>query len=533
MASIFEELMAGSKEITLRETPSLRESIAPSQSIKKINVEKLKVESMKILEEEELGALDQGFATSFDANPEDDADKDSSDEVVLVIDPELPADEDVPEDAAENLIGDKIYKCPVCGANYACDCDGKAVEKNEDGTPKECPVCGDDSEQLLVGEIAPADKDNGENVNQEPVKEESEDDEDKEEDNKKDDEDEKDDGEDNKKEDEEDDKDLKEESLKEGVDDKTEHKKDPWQTMDYLTYKCMRKVIDEKGFDAFDSDEDFVDEVVSCVEAEWEAEWEDADTEEAPKESYIRSLVRQDMNTARQIAFRLADKKGMEKGLKKLRQADADKEAPAEKPNRRPDKDFDWLKKKKEESIKEDDDVEETEVEDTFDFTPEVAPKKDGSAVNVDTDTVNIYFDEKKFESLIAQVIKENYKGSPEFKVRRVSAIKDNLRIDYVVRESKSSITRGSMIAEGFTPKARRFTLKFKDKGVFTESFTRKPIMTVECIRIKNNFIPTGLKYDYKTKVNESLYRVVGSVGTEKHPRKETFSADYGDEYVF
>ena len=526
MASIFEELMAGSKEITLRETPSLRESIAPSQSIKKINVEKLKVESMKILEEEELGDLDQGFAASFDANPEDDADKDSSDEVVLVIDPELPADEDVPEDAAENLIGDKIYKCPVCGANYACDSDGEAVEKNEDGTPKECPVCGDDSEQLLVGEIAPADKDNGESVDQKPVKEESEDDEDddedKEEDNKKDDEDE---------DKEEEDKDLKEESLKEGVDDKTEkegvddkteHKKDPWQTMDYLTYKCMRKVIDEKGFDAFDSDEDFVDEVVSCVEAEWEDEWKDDDTEEAPKESYIRSLVRQDMNTARQIAFRSADKKGMEKGLKKLRQTDAAKEAPAEKPNRRPDKDFDWLKKKKEESIKEDDDVEETEVEDTFDFTPEVAPKRDGSAVNVDTDTVNIYFDEKKFESLIAQVIKENYKGSPEFKVRRVSAIKDNLRIDYVVRESKSSITRGSMIAEGFTPKARRFTLEFKDKGVFTESFTRKPIMTVECIRIKNNFIPTGLKYDYKTKVNESLYRVVGSVG-----------ADYGDKYTF
>lgn len=78
---------------------------------------------------------------------------DIEDDVVVVIDPELP--EDAGEEGAEDLppveeyVGDFTYRCPVCGNTFI------TADEMHDGD--ECPVCGDfPSEFELVGEIAPA-----------------------------------------------------------------------------------------------------------------------------------------------------------------------------------------------------------------------------------------------------------------------------------------------------------------------------------------------------------------------------------------
>lgn len=94
------------------------------------------------------------------------------------------------EDAKQELIGQNICKCGVCGANYVCDCEEKtsedllvadeddfeedlsesflfsedldntdAIEDDSDECDMECPVCGADDNQIVVGEIAPIDTD--------------------------------------------------------------------------------------------------------------------------------------------------------------------------------------------------------------------------------------------------------------------------------------------------------------------------------------------------------------------------------------
>ena len=119
------------------------------KQIPKIAKSKLKVES--------LGFMEDAEEDVFDFTPED--------EVVVVIDPEMEevpeGEEDAIEDAQE-LIGDTICKCSLCGANYVCDCestieediDGEVETVVEDGV---CPVCGEDGPQIVVGEIVPTD----------------------------------------------------------------------------------------------------------------------------------------------------------------------------------------------------------------------------------------------------------------------------------------------------------------------------------------------------------------------------------------
>ena len=161
MNGIFEELMNNNRKLT-ESTDARVNKKSPNKS-SKISVSKIKLESRRIFEEEDFDELDRQFAV----DPEDS----EKDEVVLVIDPEIPADEEVPEDAAEEMIGDLVYKCPVCGANYVCDCDAEkneSLEVDENGVPVECPVCGDDADQILIGEIAPVDN-AGEETEMEPI----------------------------------------------------------------------------------------------------------------------------------------------------------------------------------------------------------------------------------------------------------------------------------------------------------------------------------------------------------------------------
>lgn len=115
----------------------------------KIACNKIKLESLSFMEEAD--------AEEFDFTPDD--------EVVVVIDPELeevPATEEDAVEAAEELIGDTVCKCAICGANYVCDCaetmeediDGETETVVVDGT---CPICGEEGSQIVVGEIVATD----------------------------------------------------------------------------------------------------------------------------------------------------------------------------------------------------------------------------------------------------------------------------------------------------------------------------------------------------------------------------------------
>lgn len=340
MPNIFEQLMTQNGKLTESVRPSRFIVKTESKDVTKIKSSKIKVESTKIFESEDadFDALD----AQFDVDPAgENFNDEDNDEVVLVIDPELPADEEVPEDAAQNMIGKSVYKCPICGSNYLT---GESVEVDEAGNPIECPICGEDTEQVLIGEIAPVEG-AGEEDTLDPVDaEDAEDDDDEPEDEK-------------------------------------------------------------------DEDEEIIeDSLKPCAKTESED----------------------------------------------------------------PD-----------------------EVED-------------------------LEFKEDKFESLISDVIKENYKFNPKFRVKKVSCNGSKLKIEYVVREGKGKFTRGIMICEGFDSKARRISLKVRDKGAFTESFTKKPAMVVECVKIRNNIIPVSLKYDYTKKINESVYRVFGKAGKSTNFTKAT-----------
>lgn len=374
MPSIFEQLMTQNRQLTESTVRSHKVANSVSES-KKISASKIKLESRRIFEDADLDELD----TQFAVDPEDSEES----EVVLVVDPELPADEEVPEDAAENMIGDEVYKCPVCGANYVCDCEGEkneSIEVDENGVPIECPICGDDAEQILIGEIAPADG-AGEEIEEEPV----------------------------------DTEDAEEEVLDEIPEEE--------------------EVVEDEDEDEFEesvdptanSDDDVVTESVDFEDEDEEID-ADIDTDDG-------SLVL-DTDTVT---------------------------SPTE--------------------------------------TPSVA---------IDADTVNLTIDETKLESMMTSMLRENYKFNPSFKVTKATYKGKSLRLEYVVRQEGHRPLKGTLVAEGFAPTARKMTLKAKDKGVFTESFSETPSFMIECVRIKNTVIPTALSYDFKKKVNESVYRVVG-----------------------
>lgn len=111
---------------------------------KKLNKKDFKFESLRKLREEE--------GDDFEYTPDD--------EVVLVIDTdaeEVPETEEDAVAAAEDLVGETVCKCSICGANYICD--GETIEEDVDGevtlVAEEgvCPVCGEEGTQIVVGEI--------------------------------------------------------------------------------------------------------------------------------------------------------------------------------------------------------------------------------------------------------------------------------------------------------------------------------------------------------------------------------------------
>lgn len=372
MSSIFEEIMTSNRKIT--ESKIRRPKKSKKTEGRKINFKHLKVESRKIFEEAEPEELEKEFEVPEQETP---------DEVVLVIDPQANSDEEIPEEAAEDMIGDAVYKCPVCGANYVCSCneDGiyEDVTVDEEGVPTECPICGDDAEQILVGEIAPADEAAG------------------------------------------DDTDL------------------PPQDVD-------------------DIEDDINDEVP-----------EDEEVEEESLKKSSRKPVRKESKCEG-----LEDEDSLDEDLD---DAEMILDIPCEGDECYEDKD-------------EDDDAPDIVVTDS---------------------EVTFMFDDTKLESMLNRLARENYKGAPRCKITKVRSNGRTLKIEYVVRCNSKSL-KGRLIGEGYAPKSKRFSIAFRNIGKTFESVSKAPIMKVDFVRSGRQIIPTQMDYNYKVKVNESLYRVKGSI---------------------
>ena len=156
MLNVFEatssELSKALKESTKKSAKKTSKKIKESKKVgakysKKntIAANKIKLESMQFFKENEDNE------EVFDYTPDE--------EVVLVIDPEMdetPEDVEDAQEDAEELVGDYVCKCSICGANYICDCEeiealGEDLEEEE----AECPICGETGEQIIVGEITP------------------------------------------------------------------------------------------------------------------------------------------------------------------------------------------------------------------------------------------------------------------------------------------------------------------------------------------------------------------------------------------
>lgn len=444
MASIFEEMMTVNKRLT--ESRKISASgTAPKKESRKFSCSKVKVESRKIFEENDITDLEDQFDI-----PEEDTTGEDSDGVVLVIDPEAPTDEEIPEDAAEEMVGDFVYKCPVCGSNYVCDCDSEGVvegiDVDEEGAPLECPICGDDADQILVGEITPAEDASGDLV--EPPAEDVEDNED-----------------------------FEEDSFSEG----TRRKKSP-----------SKKTCNE----SVDNDDEIYDSVVNTPVVY-----------DAIPEDY-KGLFDVIVEFKDGSTYSYASDHGPLKRSEVEVAIGGDLKAyfldhPKENPRRYKVVPYSSL------SEDYDSDVTESPLELS---TSQSSNEVEGGqpSVQINNSDVDLYFDEAKLEAYMNKVIRDNYKGG-QFTVTAVRRDKSRLKIEYVVRKGKKSL-KGLLIGEGFLPRSRTMTVSFKDKGAFTESFGKTPAFVVECVRVKNKIYPTRMRYDYKVKVNESLYRVSGRV---------------------
>ena len=136
-----------SKKTTKKNGKTVKESVkrvgGKYAKTKKISANKLRLESLQYVKE-----ADENDEV-IDYTPDED--------VVLVIDPEMdetPEDVEAAEEAAEELVGDYVCKCSICGANYVCDCND--VNEDLEVEEGECPVCGETGEQIVIGEITPA-----------------------------------------------------------------------------------------------------------------------------------------------------------------------------------------------------------------------------------------------------------------------------------------------------------------------------------------------------------------------------------------
>lgn len=149
-----------SKKTTAKESVKKTSKKAIKESAKKISKKSRKVEKLtKKIPYNKIKLESLRFVMEADENDEI-IDYTPEEDVVLVIDPEMeetPATEEEAEEAAEELVGDLVCKCAICGANYICDCDELTTEDLE-SEDAECPICGETGEQIIIGEITPSDE---------------------------------------------------------------------------------------------------------------------------------------------------------------------------------------------------------------------------------------------------------------------------------------------------------------------------------------------------------------------------------------
>lgn len=579
MASIFEELMTFNQSLT---ESVHRQSGQKKSESRKLRCNRIKVESRQFFEEGDIDDL----SSQFDIPEESE---ETADEVVLVIDPEIQSSEEIPEDAAEEMIGDAVYKCPVCGSNYVCDCDAETamaegIELDEFGVPIECPICGDDADQILVGEIAPA-EDAGEEKEmdlQEPVDEEEESEDELEDDIDAELEEDLDisvstddegrvdevtveeDGEvvvdevvDEEESSEESEDEVVEESLGSDLEkyqmwvdyDMDHYKKISQETEKFLKdaglkvdngkvisecsmregvcpkcgkshrrhESCRRQVTESKVYTFVDNDLNLDDdEDFDSVKKEYGVTVNEIRPIQG-RQAYKVSGTFDQLNNFYQDPYSWCylvskkDLKNFEKDLKSSRFKDSYDDIMDERSSVVGES----LVEDLEDEVVDSDElvldpitVEEPEVEVDEDVveSPEVVVKDS---------EVTLVLDDKKFESMMNSMLKENYKGSLEFKITKASRRGNTLKVEYVVRSGKKS-SKGTLVGEGFDTKSNVIKVGFRDKGVFTESLKRTPIMFVEFVRLSSKVIPTKMKYDFKSKIKGESYRLVGTVGGRK-----------------
>lgn len=534
MASIFEELMAANAGV-----PMELESAPQVPNRRKIKANQIKVESKKIFEDSDEEILSKEFEV-----PAED-----SDEVVLVIDPELPSDEEVPEDAAEELVGELVYKCPVCGSNYVCDCDSEAlegIEVDEDGAPLECPVCGDDADQILVGEIAPVDEvevsevevdetevDEPEVVDEslcsdcgkpsdecectESSCEEC------------------------------DDKsvaskvrksvrkmDLEEDDLGSRID-----KYQKWVDYDMKRYGRVsdktNSLIRKAGLQLIK--DQYGDYEVSAGHYKAESKSGRKSIRESANRFYVSSSM--DLVSDDSKVKDLIDK--MKNYLRKSSVTDLeidnnelrgktyvtfyvdtdstkggvydafDASFGTDRSVSVHDVAVANLNESRRKSIRESDDYsDDAEIISIDTDKLEDEDDKNETKIKIKDSDVNFYFDEKRFESLMTKVLRENYKGTPIIKVNKVVSRGSRVRIEYTIR-NKGSRKNGILSGTGLNESSRFNKLSLSDNsGIFTKS--KSPAFIVEARRVGRNLVPTRISYNYRSVVNESVYRVKGSV---------------------
>lgn len=390
MKSLFEDLMVQQGQSLTESFRKSRQKKTESLDCPKIKSSRIRVESLGVFESaEDAEALD----TEFNKDPLSDDEA----EVVLVVDPDLSIEEEIPEDAAEQMVGDRIYKCPVCGSNYACGCDEEgnfteSVDFDENGEPTECPICNSDADQILVGEIVPLE--DAEIAEVEPGEFEP---------------------------------------VDSGDDSSDDESDDP--------------VIDQEGG------------TVEPIDDE-----EDKDK----FENYHRSR-------------------------RKLRREDVQVDISDDEVR-----------------------VEVGEDESAESILDVACDDEDCSLAEYEDDDEVYQFDDVKFESLMNKFLRENYKGSPRFKLESVIHSGRTLKLEYVLTVGNES-RKGRIVAEGYDPKSRVLRMSAKDhSGQFTEGITRKPAFKFECVNIGKKIIPTKITYDFTRRVNESVYRVYGTVDSRK-----------------
>lgn len=136
---------------------AVKESVKQTKTMRRKSRKPFDIPANK-LQLESLTKFKQFLEAEGDDDSDVTADYTADDDVVVVIDPEMdevPEDTEAAEDAAEELVGQHVCKCSICGANYVTDAEINEDLEMED---EECPVCGETGEQIVVGVITPTEE---------------------------------------------------------------------------------------------------------------------------------------------------------------------------------------------------------------------------------------------------------------------------------------------------------------------------------------------------------------------------------------